>query len=113
MAREKNGLVFLNKKIQVYADIPNEALTIRKNLKPIISSLQEAKIGYRWHATGKMMILIKNKPHFAWDLNSGGKLLQLLNTEDPMEQEPRSNKRKLQFTSSPVKSSKIPVRNTT
>lgn len=47
MTQEKNGLVFLDKKIQVYSDIPSKALTIQRNLKPIVLCLQETKIQHR------------------------------------------------------------------
>lgn len=46
LARERNGLLFNNKKIAVFPDLPPEALAIRRELKLVIQMLQEAKIKY-------------------------------------------------------------------
>lgn len=97
-------------KIQVFPDIPAEGLAIRRSLKPLLLCLQEAKTKYKWQPSVKLMLVHKYKPIFVWDLDSGEKLLQQFNLEEPMEQEVHSNKRKLVYGSSPQKNSKILVR---
>lgn len=52
LARENNGLNFNGRKIAVFPDLPPEALSIRRELKPILQKLQEARIRYQWSSLG-------------------------------------------------------------
>lgn len=78
LAREKNGLPHMDKKVLVFPDISSEALATRKALKPVLQCLQDANINYRWSTPGKLMVIHKNKPYFTWDTYNGEDLLQKL-----------------------------------
>lgn len=109
LAREKNGLFYKEEKILVFRDLPPEALSVRKALKPTTTKLQLAKIKYCWYTPGKLVVHHNHKPLYAWDEDSGQELFLTLGIDVPMEVEKKSYKRKLAFQTSPNKSSKIPV----
>lgn len=109
-AKEKGYLLLNEEKILVFQDIPQEALLMRKALKPTTKKLQEAKQKYKWITPGRLMVLYKKKQLFAWDEDSGKALLVALGLDEPMEVDKKSNKRRWQQPDSPQKHSKIPVR---
>lgn len=100
------------KKIPVFPDLPSEALSIRRELKPVIQKLQKSKIRYWWTFPGKLMVIHKNKQFFAWDLRLW-KWPWIWKNWWRQKLKNIPQKWKLVFQLSPFKGSKILVRSST
>lgn len=111
LSREKNGLTYKDQKILVFPDLPlQEALVIRKSLKPTTLKLKEVNVKYKWHTPGKLVVRHDNKQYFSWDEESGKQLLLNLSIDEPMKTgEKKTCKRKISFQTLPHKGSKILV----
>ncbi|KAL8180315.1 UNVERIFIED_CONTAM: hypothetical protein K2H54_020224 [Gekko kuhli] len=110
-AQKTKIFVYNDQPIDVFPDIPREALLIRRKLKTTTKQLQDLHQKYRWLPSGKLYVYHQGLHLYAYDEESGKQLLQALQAETPMdhEGEKRSFKRRNLFPLSPLKSSKLPI----
>lgn len=95
LAQEKGCLLYLNDRIQVYADLAPETLNKKKEWKEILLALREAKIKHRWATLLKIQATHKGRVYFIKNESEGYEVLQLLGISTPMVTEKLSNKRKI------------------
>ncbi|XP_054826702.1 uncharacterized protein LOC129323900 [Eublepharis macularius] len=110
-AKISGSILFNGTPVQIYTDLPREALLIRKELKPITDALRNANVRYKWINHVKILVILNGKHHVATNLRNGTELLNNIGVEIPMETSKQNQKRKLTDMLSPQKGSKIPIRN--
>lgn len=71
--------------IEVFQDIPLEALNLRRELKPITHQLILAGVRYRWTGPAKIQVQHKGSALFASTLESGLLLLNNLGLPWPVD----------------------------
>ncbi|KAL8207005.1 UNVERIFIED_CONTAM: hypothetical protein K2H54_039003 [Gekko kuhli] len=96
--------------VQVFPDVPQEALKIRKLLKDTTSRLQQENVRYRWLASGGLQVSHKGSTLQATDEETGRALLEALKLSEPMDISGRSAKRRHDSPGSPTRSSKLSAR---
>ncbi|KAL8165275.1 UNVERIFIED_CONTAM: hypothetical protein K2H54_038077 [Gekko kuhli] len=110
-AQRAKTFVYTDIPIEVFLDLPRDALQIRRKLRTTTKQLQELHQKYRWLPSGKLYVYHQGQHLYAYDEESGKQLIQALQIESPMEHEgeKKSFKRRNLFPLSPLKSSKLPV----
>lgn len=101
-AKEHDGIMHYNNKIQVFLDLAPEALAKQKELKEIMAILRDANVHFCWVGLLKIQVFYKSHKYFIYDKGSGLEILYLLHLPKPPCQE-RFLKRKLQMNLSPNK----------
>lgn len=76
---------FENERVEVYQDLPAEALALRRELKPITHQLQVASRKYRWIGPATIQVIHKGNPITATALDSGLMLLNRLGIKAPLK----------------------------
>lgn len=79
LARKIDSLNFHGAKVTVLLDLPQEALQIRKSLKPIMDQLKAHNVRFRWNAASDIMVFKDSTQYKADDQASGNTLLAALN----------------------------------
>ncbi|KAL8178699.1 UNVERIFIED_CONTAM: hypothetical protein K2H54_055267 [Gekko kuhli] len=105
----KSDITEIRQQVQLFPDIPQEALLIRHELKATTDKLRTASIKYRWLQSGHLQVIYQRKAYFAKDEDTGLKMLQALKLQEDMDPR-RSQKRKHIPSATPEKSTKIPIR---
>lgn len=108
-ARKLHPLKYNDGTLEIFQDIPPDALNLRRELKLITHQLNLAGIRYRWVGPAKLQVQHKGMPLFASTLESGFILLHSLGLPLPAEITRKTPKRKLDLLLTPPKDSKIAV----
>ncbi|KAL8178437.1 UNVERIFIED_CONTAM: hypothetical protein K2H54_046808 [Gekko kuhli] len=106
VARAKGALCYQGKEIQVFPDIPVEAIQKRRELKPFTSKLLAANIKYKWVTLARLRFSHQGSRYEIWDEESAVAVLKALRLAPVQEYERRSQKRKLHFSPSSPQSPK-------
>lgn len=70
-ARQQGCFRFQGERVEVYQDLPPEALTLRGELKPITHQLQLASRKYRWIGPAKIQVIHKGNAITATEYSAG------------------------------------------
>lgn len=82
-ARSVSQVQFKGTTIMFLLDLPPEILLKRKSLRPITEKLKEKKIRFRWNTASEIVVVREGIQMRAGDLETGRRLLDALNVEDP------------------------------
>lgn len=108
-ARQQGSFRFENECVEVYQDLPAEALTLRRELKPITHQLQVASRKYRCIGPAKIQVMHNWNPITANDLESVLLLLNMIRIKAPSDDSQKNSKRKLDIPATTPKGNKIPI----
>ncbi|KAL8221184.1 UNVERIFIED_CONTAM: hypothetical protein K2H54_060769 [Gekko kuhli] len=106
-ALRQGFLPYKDSRVQIFPDVPQEALKIRKLLKETTSRLQQENVRYRWLASGGLQVSHKGSTLQATDEETGRALLEALKISEPMDISGRIGKRRHDSPGSPTRSSKL------
>ncbi|KAL8183706.1 UNVERIFIED_CONTAM: hypothetical protein K2H54_049320 [Gekko kuhli] len=109
-ATSKGSLPYKACHVQVFPEVPQEALKIQKALKDTTSRLQQENIRYRWMASEGLQVSYKGSTLQATDEETGRALLEALKISEPMDTSGCSGKRRHVSPGSPTRSSKVSSR---
>ncbi|KAL8205111.1 UNVERIFIED_CONTAM: hypothetical protein K2H54_000205, partial [Gekko kuhli] len=99
-ARNKGYLSFNSEKIEIFPDLPREALLKRRELKPLTTKLTEEDIRYSWISPLILQFTHRGKVYRITNKEEGFKILNSLDIVTQFELSQQSLKRK-QRSSSP------------
>ncbi|KAL8165402.1 UNVERIFIED_CONTAM: hypothetical protein K2H54_042381 [Gekko kuhli] len=77
-AQKANIFVHDDQQIDIFPDIPKDALQIRRSLKTTTKQLQAIHQKYRWLPSGKLYVFYKGQHLYAHDEESGKQLLEFM-----------------------------------
>ncbi|KAL8182213.1 UNVERIFIED_CONTAM: hypothetical protein K2H54_047953 [Gekko kuhli] len=109
---EKGHLLYKDYHIQVYPDIPQDALKIQKALKSTTLRLQQADVRYRWLVSGVLQVSHRGSTLQAVDEASGLAVLESLQITELMDTSGRSGKRWHESPDSPERDTRAAPKET-
>lgn len=113
-ARHRRHFNFNSSKVLIFPDLSKDALQKLHELKSITTVLRANNLRFRWLTPLKISFAHQGKVHQICDEKGGRQLLRLLRldmrSDEEMTEDKKASKRKSYMPESPLKSSKVSVR---
>lgn len=107
VVHKMHPLKFNDDVVEIFQDIPPEALEMQRVLKPITLQLQKASKQYKWSGPARFQIQHNGSTLTAHTTETGLRLLEIMGIPLPQEYTKKTPKRKLEDLMTPPKETKI------